>query len=336
MSAPRVYVSRRVPVPVARELERLFEVTVNDSECPPVRSELLQGVWGCEGMVTMLTDAVDDAFLAAAGEQLRVVANYAVGVDNVDLEAASRRGIVVTNTPDVLTRATAELTLALVLTLLRRVAEGDRLVRSRRPWLWAPTFMLGRGLAGLTLGCVGLGRIGQEVARLASALGLRVVYTDRTGVEGGSDPGKKACSFLPLDELLRDVDVVSLHCPLTPETRHLIDAAALRSMRPEAVLVNTSRGAIVDERALVQALRTKEIAGAALDVYEQEPEVATELLQLDNVVLTPHLGSATEAAREAMGQLCVDALREALLERRCPANAVDPEAWDVGANRVRA
>ncbi len=321
---------------MARELERLFEVTVNDSECPPVRSELLQGVWGCEGMVTMLTDAVDDAFLAAAGEQLRVVANYAVGVDNVDLEAASRRGIVVTNTPDVLTRATAELTLALVLTLLRRVAEGDRLVRSRRPWLWAPTFMLGRGLAGLTLGCVGLGRIGQEVARLASALGLRVVYTDRTGVEGGSDPGKKACSFLPLDELLLDVDVVSLHCPLTPETRHLIDAAALRSMRPEAVLVNTSRGAIVDEWALVQALRTKQIAGAALDVYEHEPAVGADLIRLDNVVLTPHLASATHVAREAMGLLCVDALREALLERRCPANAVNPEAWDVGANRVRA
>jgi glyoxylate reductase len=277
---------------VERELERDFELVAEPEEV--------------DGLVATPIVQVDAPLLDRAGERLRVVANYAVGLDNVDLDAARSRGLVVTNTPDVLTRATAELTLALLLALVRRVAEGDRLLRRREPWRLEPTFMLGRGLAGRTLGVVGAGRIGSEVARLGEAFGLRPILVR---------------SADPLDEALA-ADIVTLHCPLTPETRHLVDAHALGRMRPHAVLVNTSRGAVVDEAALVEALRAGTIAGAALDVFEREPEVHPGLLELPNVVLTPHLGSATHEAREAMGMLCVDALRAVLLEGRVPPNAV--------------
>ena len=257
----------------------------------------------------MLTDRVDDELLDAAGPQLRIVADYAVGIDNVDLEACRRRGVVVSNTPGVLTETTAELTIAIILALLRRVAEGDRLIRRGERWIWAPNLMLGRGLASLTLGLVGHGRIGRAVERLAVAHGMRVVHSSRS-------------SGIPLEELLGVADVVSLHLPLTEATRHLIDADALARMKASAVLVNVSRGPIVDEEALVAALAEGRIAGAALDVYEREPEVHPGLIGLENVVLVPHLGSATHETREAMGMLCVEALRAVLLEGRVPPNAV--------------
>jgi glyoxylate reductase len=311
---PRVFATRRFPERVRAELERSFELDLCDSEWPPAREELLARAAGCDGLMTMLTDRIDDELLDAAGPQLRVVANYAVGLDNVDLEAATRHGVIVSNTPEVLTGAVAELTMALILTLLRRVAEGDRLIRRGEPWIWGPNLMLGSGLAGRTLGLVGFGRIGKAVARLGEAFGMRVIHSSRSG-------------GLPLDQVLADADVVSLHVPLTPETHHLIDARALSLMKPTAVLVNTTRGPVVDEAALVEALREGRIAGAALDVYEREPEVTAGLLTLENVVLTPHLGSATTETREAMGMLCVEALRAVLLEHRCPANAVNPEVW---------
>ena len=313
---PAVFLSRRVPERVRAELERSFELAVHDDETPPSRRELLEGAAGRDGLVTMLADRVDAELFDAAGPKLRVVASYAVGVDNVDLDEAARRGIVVANTPGVLTQATAELTLALVLALSRRVVEGDRLVRSREPWVLSPTFMLAQGARGRTLGVVGLGRIGAEVARLASSVGMEVVYTARS-------PKREApWRFLPLDGLLGEADVVSLHCPLTPETRHLIGRDELRAMRPDGLLVNAARGPIVDEAALAAALAAGEIAGAALDVFEREPEVHSGLLGLENVVLVPHLGSATEDTREAMGLLCVEALRAVLIEGRRPANAV--------------
>ena len=309
--APRVFATRRFPERVRTELERSFELEVHDSEWPPEREELLRWSAGCDGLMTMLTDRIDDELLDAAGPQLRVVANYAVGFDNVDLDACTRRGVLVSNTPDVLTEATAELTLALILALLRRIAEGDRHIRRRDPWIWGPNLMLGTGLPGKTLGLVGRGRIGSAVAHLAEAHGMTVVHTSRSG-------------GLPLGELLESADVVSIHCPLSPETHHLIDARRLEQMRPSAVLVNTSRGPIVDEAALAAALAEGRIAGAALDVYEREPEVTEALLSLENVVLVPHLGSATLEAREAMGMLCVEALRAVLLESRVPANALNP------------
>jgi glyoxylate reductase len=306
---PRVFATRRFPDRVRAELERLFDLDLHDSEWPPGREELLRRVAGQDGLMLMLTDRVDDELLDVAGPQLRVVANYAVGIDNIDLEACRRRGVVVANTPDVLTETTAELTIAMILALLRRVAEGDRLIRRGEQWIWAPNLMLGRGLQGLTLGLVGYGRIAQAVEVMARAHGMAVVHTRRSG-------------GISLDELLASADVVSLHLPLSEETRHLIDGAALARMKPTAVLVNTSRGPIVDEAALVEALAEGRIAGAALDVFEHEPEVHSGLLALENVVLVPHLGSATHETREAMGMLCVEALRAVLLENRVPANAV--------------
>jgi glyoxylate reductase len=266
--------------PVEEELRALFDVR-RDLE-------------GADGAITMPTDRVDAGFFDRAGPQLRIVAQHAVGLDNVDLAEADRRGIVVSNTPGVLTEATAELALTLMLTLVRRVAEGDRLIRRRERWIWEPNFMLGTGLSGKTLGVVGMGRIGTAVARLAGAHGMRV--RPMRGLDG-----------------VEDVDVLTLHCPLTAETRHLVDAAGLRRMKPTAVLVNTARGPVVDERALADALREGVIAGAALDVFEREPEVEEALLELENVVLCPHLGSATVETREAMGRVCLEALRRELL-----------------------
>ena len=300
---PQIFLTRRLPDAVLARLEVSFEVS--------------PAIAGSDGLVTIPADVVGNGLFDAAGPGLRVVANFGVGYDSVDVAAATRRGIVVANTPDVLTAATAELTIALLLALLRRVTEGDRLVRRGEEWALAPTFMLGEGLVGKTLGIVGLGRIGSEVARLAEAFGMRIVHTRGSG----------AYEELPLERLLAEADVVSLHVPLTPETRHLIGTEELALMRPDAVLVNVARGPIVDEQPLVDALEAGEIAGAALDVYEHEPEVHPGLLSREDVVLTPHLGSSTLAAREAMGMLCADALEAVLLENRLPENAVNPEAW---------
>jgi glyoxylate reductase len=291
----RVHVTGDVPRRVAEALEQEFELVVDPAEA--------------EGILSLINTVVDDAYLERAGPQLEVVANYGVGVNNIDLEAARRRGIVVANTPDVLTKTTAELAIAVTLALLRRVVEGDRFIRSRSPWSFSLEFMLGEGLEGKTFGIIGAGRIGRETARLAEAFGAHPAFAGRDD---------------PLDQLLADADVVSLHCPLTPETRHLIDERALGVMKPTAVLVNTARGPIVDERALLDARARNVIAGAALDVFEFEPAVSEELLSMDQVVLTPHMGSGTRATREAMGLLAVEALRSVLIRKQAPPNAVVP------------
>ncbi len=290
---PRVHLTIPVPAEIARTLEADFELVPTAS--------------GAHGVVATPAVTIDAAYLDAAGPSLRIVANDAVGTDNVDLDAARARGVVVTNTPDVLTNASAELAIGLMLTLLRRVAEGDRFVRRREPWQFAPEFMLGESLEGKELLVVGPGRIGRRVAELAETFGARPTFAGRN------------------DDLLAKLasaDVVSIHTPHTPQTHHLIDAVALEAMKPTAVLVNTARGKIVDEQALVAALQSGSIAGAALDVFEFEPEVSEELLALDNVVLTPHVASATRDTRRAMLDLCINALRVVLLEGRVPENAV--------------
>jgi glyoxylate reductase len=282
VARPRVHEAADVPPEIGCELAESFE--------------LVESADGADGVIVTPAVRVDGRFLDAAGPQLRIVANYAVGLDNVDLAAARERGVVVTNTPGVLTNATAEHAIGLTLALLRRICEGDRSLRRRDPWEWGPDFMVGEGLEGKELLVVGPGRIGRRVGELATAHDL--------------------------NSALATADVVSLHCPLTDETRHLIGEDALASMKSTAVLVNTARGAVVDERALVAALVSGSIAGAALDVFEDEPAVTEELLALENVVLTPHIASATRDARHAMGMLCVDALRAVLLEGREPSNAV--------------
>ena len=282
-----------VPVEVEQELATSFD--------------LVGAPEGADGVVTTPAVPVDAAFLDAVGPQLRIVANYAVGLDNIDLEATRSRGVVVSNTPGVLTNATAEHTIGLMLALLRRIVEGDRSLRRRDPWEWVPDFMVGEGLEGKHVLVVGPGRIGTRVAELARAHGAKASFA-------GRDDDLRAA--------LATADVVTLHCPLTVETRHLVDAAALAAMKPTAVLVNTARGPVVDEAALVRALDRGELAGAALDVFEREPVVTDHLLELENVVLTPHIASATRETRHAMGMLVVSALRAVLLEDRIPENAV--------------
>lgn len=273
---------------------------------------------GADALVAFLHDRVDGALIDAAGPRLRCVANVAVGVDNVDLAVARERGVVVTNTPGVLTDATADLTLALMLAATRRLGEGERLIRAGRPWAWELDFLTGPSLQGKLLGIVGFGEIGRAVARRARAFGMEIAYSARRQAEGEDELGARR---LDLDELVAAADVLSLHCPLTPETHHLIDARRLALMKPTAVLVNTARGPVVDEAALAGALRDGAIRAAALDVFEHEPRVTPALLELENVVLAPHLGSATIETRAAMALLAVDNVL-ALLAGEPPLTAV--------------
>ena len=296
--APLAVVTRNVPEPALELLREVADVRVSEADRALEPAELHELVAGAEAVVTMLHDRVDGAFLDAAGSQLRVVANIAVGYDNVDVDAAAERDVLVTNTPGVLTDATADLAIALMLAVTRRLGEGERLIRSREGWAWAIDFMLGTSLQGKLLGIVGYGAIGRATAARARAFGMEIAYTQRHEADDAGD-----AEYLSLDELLARADVVSLHVPLTPATRHLIDAGRLASMRAGAYLVNTARGPVVDEAALARALADGVIAGAALDVFEEEPDVHPGLLELDNVVLVPHLGSATVETRTAMAEL---------------------------------
>jgi glyoxylate reductase len=264
------------------------------------REELLRLVEGVDVAVTMLYDRVDEELLDAAGPGLRGVCNVAVGFDNIDLAACAARGIVVTNTPGVLDDATADLAFGLILDAVRRLGEGERLIRAGKPWQWGMGFMLGHDLRGARLGIVGLGGIGSRVAHRGRAFGMEIVYSSRSESPYAAE---LAATRLELDELLATSDVVSLHAPLTPQTRHLIGARELALMKPTATLVNTARGAVVDEAALAAALAEGVITAAGLDVFEEEPHVLPALLELENVVLVPHLGSATVETRAAMAEL---------------------------------
>ncbi|HKG03469.1 MAG TPA: D-glycerate dehydrogenase [Conexibacter sp.] len=300
---PRIVVTRRVPQQALDLLGASADVWVSPHDRPLTVPELHEAIAGVDAVVALLHDRVDDAFLDAAGPQLRCVSTVAVGYDNIDVEACTRRGVQVTNTPGVLTEATADIAMGLILASTRRFGEGERLLRSRQPWAWSMFFMLGTSLQGKTLGIVGLGEIGRATARRARAFGMEIAYFSRRHVSPEVEEELGGAGHVPLQELLATADVVSLHCPLTDETRHLIDADALKLMRPEAYLVNTARGPVVDEAALVEALRDGTIRGAGLDVFEQEPQVHPGLLELDNVVLIPHLGSATIETRTAMAEL---------------------------------
>ncbi|HET9154330.1 MAG TPA: D-glycerate dehydrogenase [Solirubrobacterales bacterium] len=302
LAEPTFAVTNRLPETALEMLRAAGGLRLDDRTDAAPRADLLDLVAGAGAILTLLHDRVDEELLEAAGAQLRCVANVAVGYDNVDTAAAARRGVVVTNTPGVLDDATADLTMALLLAATRRVAEGDRLIRAGRSWTWGMSFMLGSSLRGKLLGIVGLGGIGRRVAERARAFGMEIAYHSRRPVpaEVAEELGAER---LPLERLLPRADVVSLHCPLTPETRHLIGARELAAMKPSAVLVNTSRGPVVDERALAEALAAGEIAAAGLDVYEHEPQVEPALLALENVVLSPHLGSATVETRTAMAEL---------------------------------
>jgi glyoxylate reductase len=304
----RCFVTRRIPGPALDKLEQAHEVEVWPHRLPPTPEELRAHAADKEGLLTLLTDAVDEELLAAAPE-LRAISNYAVGTDNVDLDAATKRGIPVGNTPDVLTDATADLAFALLLALARRLAEGERDVREGQWITFEPDRALGAEVTGATLGIIGFGRIGQAVARRAEGFGMEVLHSGRSG-------------GVSLDELLERSDFVSLHCPLTDDTRHLIDEAALARMKPTARLINTARGPIVDPAALERALHERAIAGAALDVTEPEPLPADHpLLQAPNLLVVPHVGSATVRTRHRMTEIAVDNLLAALDGEAMPHQA---------------
>jgi glyoxylate reductase len=313
---PRAFVTCPIPPPALALLRRVAVVDLHRGRVPIPRSALLRGVRHADGMLCLLTERIDAELLAAA-PRLRAVANCAVGYDNVDLAAASARGIVVTNTPDVLTETSADLAFALILACARRVAEGDRMIRAGAWRGWTPDLLIGTDVHGATLGIVGLGRIGRAVARRARGFGMRVLYTQRrrlARVPGGAE-------FTDLDTLLASADFVTLHLPLSAATTHLIGARQLARMKRTAFLVNTSRGAVVDEPALVDALRAGRIAGAGLDVFAREPHVPPALHRLPNVVLTPHIASATAATRARMATLAAENLA-AVLSGGEPANRV--------------
>jgi glyoxylate reductase len=304
----RVFVTRRLPGPALQRLAKHHEVEVWPGELPPDRGALAAGVAAADGLLSLLTDRVDAALIDGA-PHLRAIANYAVGVDNIDLDAARQRGIQVGNTPDVLTEATADLTFALLLAAARRLPEALAAVPAGQWRTWEPARWLGAEVHGATLGIVGYGRIGRAVAERAQGFSMRVLHTGAGGCE--------------LDELLGASDFVSLHCPLTPATHHLIDERALMTMKPEAILINTARGPIVDQAALARALRDGRIAGAALDVTDPEPPAGDDpLLGAPNLLITPHIGSATRAARERMAALAVENLLAALAGDTMPHRVV--------------
>lgn len=293
---PRIFVTGKIPRSVIRTLDGSFDVDAYAGDTAITRDELLAHVRGRQGLISLLTETVDRSVMEA-GADLRVIANVAVGYNNIDVAAARERGIVVTNTPDVLTSATADFTWALILAITRRLGEGERLIRRGEWKRWSMDFMVGMELRGKQLGIVGLGRIGRAVAERARAFGMRIVYAAR------SPKDVTDAEHMSFDRLLSTSDIVSLHVPLTPETTHLINQTSLARMKRSAYLINTTRGAVVDEAALVWALKERLISGAALDVYEKEPEVHPGLVDLENVVLAPHLGSATVDTRTAMADL---------------------------------
>jgi glyoxylate reductase len=301
----RCFVTRRIPGPALDRLIDAHDVEVWPHRLPPTPDELREHVAGIQGLLSLLTDTVDEALLDAAPD-LRAISNYAVGTDNVDLDAATKRGIPVGNTPDVLTDATADLAFALLLALARRLPEGERDVREGQWVTFEPDRNLGAEVTGATLGIIGFGRIGQAVARRAEGFGMEILHTGETALE----------------ELLERSDFVSLHCPLTPETRHLIDADALDRMKPTARLVNTARGPIVETAALERALHERAIAGAALDVTDPEPLPTDHpLLQAPNLLVVPHIGSATVRTRHKMTEIAVDNLLAALAGEPMPHQA---------------
>ncbi len=315
MSAPTLYISRLLPDPVMTAARRQFQLINDPRDASPSWDAVRTGIREADAAICTLTDRVDASMLAEA-TRLKILANYAVGYNNIDLAAAKARGIVVTNTPDVLTDATADLTWALLLALARRVAEGDAYVRSGDWSGWAPTQMLGTDVAGKTLGIVGMGRIGQAVAQRATGFNMRIRYTSRTGTALDQLPSQWESRTLP--DSLKEADFVSLHVPLNHATHHLIGARQFALMKPTAFLINTARGPVIDEAALVDALLQRRLAGAGLDVFEQEPAFHPSLRELRQVVLLPHLGSATLATRVRMGMICLENIAAVMAGKPAP------------------
>ena len=320
----RVFVTRQIPEDAIELLRRECEVEVNPEKRIPSKPELIEGVKGKDAVLCSLTDKIDEEIMDVA-PSLKVISNFAVGYDNIDVGAATERGIVVTNTPGVLTETTADLAWATLMAIARRIPEADRFVRSGGWEGWEPKLFLGTDVYGKTLGIIGMGRIGSAVARRAKGFNMRVLYHDPCRREELEK--ELGVEYATLEDLLRLSDYVTVHVPLTPETKHMIGEKEFDLMKPTAKLINTSRGVVIDEQALIKALRTKRISGAALDVYESEPEVPKELMELENAVLLPHIGSASTETRTKMAMMAAENLL-AVLRRKVPPNIVNREVLE--------
>ena len=323
----KIFVTRKIPGNALDSLkDSNYEVEISEFDRVLTREELLEKVKGVDGLLCLLTDKIDEELMDAGGVQLKIISNYAVGYDNVEVSAATKRGIVVTNTPsDEVNEAVAEHSWALILSLARRIVEADEATRRGAYKGWEPDIFLGTGLLGKTLGIVGLGRIGSMVARRSKGYNMRVLYNKRTkDLQAESELGVE---FAELDILLATSDVVTLHVPLTDETRHMINKEAFSKMKKGAYLINTARGSIVDEHDLVNALKEGRLAGAALDVFDNEPNIDPELVGMENVILTPHIASATWEAREKMGQQAVSGMLDTLGGNK-PQNLINEEVWE--------
>jgi len=325
MSKPKIFLSRRIPEATMERLNAATELTYNPDDRVLSRDELIAGIDGKDGLICTLMDGIDGELLDT-NPQLKVVANYAVGYNNIDVPAATARKIPVTNTPGVLTDATADIAWALMFAIGRRIVEGDQLVRSRQWQGWAPLQLLGRDITGATLGLIGFGRIGKAMVKRAQGFDMKVIYWNRTRLNAAEEK-ELGVTYLPQAEVLAQADFVSLHVALTPETTHLIGPAELRTMKSTAYLINTARGPVVDEKALVAALQAGEIAGAGLDVFEREPILEEALYTMSNVVIPPHLGSATIGTRTRMGMMVTENCLAACAGKR-PPNLVNPEVYD--------
>lgn len=299
---PKVIVTRKLPDSIETRMAELFDVTLNLADTPMTTDELKAAVRDADVLVPTVTDDITAEVLSAAGERLTLIANFGAGVDHIDLAAANERGIKVTNTPGVLTEDTADLTMALLLSVPRRLFEGEKILRSGEWTGWTPTFLMGHRIQGKRLGIIGMGRIGRAVARRARAFNMAVHYHNRTRLPADVENELEATYWEDLDQMLARMDIVSVNCPLTADTHHLLNRARLKKLQPHAVLINTARGEIIDEEALADLIEVGRIAGAGLDVFEAEPTINAKLLELDNVVLLPHMGSATVEGRTAMGE----------------------------------
>jgi glyoxylate reductase len=324
---PLVIVTRKLPDHVETRMRELFDTRLNDDDKPMSRAELLEAVKTAEILVPTVTDPIDAAVLTQAGEQLRLIANFGNGVDNIDVTAALARGITVTNTPGVLTEDTADMTMALILAVPRRLAEGAGVMTGTHEWTgWSPTWMLGRRIGGKRLGIIGMGRIGQAVARRARAFGLQVHYHNRRRVAEKIEAALEATYWESLDQMLARMDIISVNCPHTPATYHLLSARRLKLLRPETYVVNTARGEVIDENALTRLIEAGDIGGAGLDVFEHEPAVNPKLVRLaraGKVILLPHLGSATIEGRADMGSKVIINI-QAFMDGHRPPDRVLP------------
>ena len=321
---PKVVVTRKLPDDIESRLEDLFESSLNVNDIPMTQDALKAAVADCDVLVPTVTDNIDAEVIAAAGPRLKLIANFGAGTDHIDVAAAYAKGILVTNTPGVLTEDTADFTMALILAVPRRLVEGDRLSRAGGFKGWAPTSLLGHRVRGKKLGIVGMGRIGQAVARRATAFGLSVHYHNRRPVPGPIEEALSATYWDDLDAMLSEVDIVSINCPKTPSTYHMINAERLSKMSPSSYIVNTSRGEVIDEVALAEALAEGRIGGAGLDVYEDEPKIHPGLLGLHNVILAPHIGSATHESRQETGEKVLINIRAWMDHHKVPDRVLPP------------